>query len=688
MSDPDPAHPVDSSQQHSAADRLDSWKEIAGFLKRDVRTVQRWEKDEGLIVHRHLHGRQGSVYAYRAELDEWWSSRRTQLDGQAMPRHWARTWWVTSACLGLTAIVVTALQIRAREPLTESYAIRFTVPAPEKTAFRSLFAEGVAPAAARISPDGRKIAFTAANSSRNVTLWVRLLDAPAAQPLPDTDGATLPFWSPDSRWIGYFADGRLKKVDVRGESSQTLCEVRGEWGGSWNGDGTIVFSAAGATGSMLYRVSASGGEASAITKAGSGNHQFPQFLPDGRHLLFYASSLTPYSKHVESDRIQNTGVHVIALDGSDDRRLLEADSAAIYASPGYLLFVRQGVLFAQPFNAKRLELRNETFRLAETVPFEINAAAFSVSDNAVLTYVTGPIDQDRQFAWFDRSGNVIETVGVPGDYRGVDLSPDGTRLAVHRHDGKGGDAWVLEPRGATRRLTFDASQDNSSPIWSPDGGRIVFSSLRKGKWGLYRKSSDGTGDEDLLVESVLPKAPMAWSPDGRYIIYFVADPESGRDQWLLSIDGDRRTVPLLNSRFNEDHPQISPNGQWLAYVSNSSGVAQVYVKRFPSGDGIWPVSAGGGWWPRWRRDGKEIFYLEGSKLMAVPVNSARTLEIGEARELFDSHVSYPHHTTTINLYAVSSNGQRFLFPIAGSNKTTTAFSPITVVLNWTSTLKP
>ena len=593
---------------------------------------------------------------------------------------------IAIAGLGLTAVVLLALQIRERVSVTQPQGTRFTVPAPENTTFRSPFTKGIAPAAGSISPDGRKLAFTAQDSSGKVLLWVRLLDSLVAQPLRDTEGATLPFWSTDSRWIGFFGDEKLKKVDSSGGSPQILCEVRDEWGGTWNQDDTIVFAAASASGSALYRVSSGGGEPTPIRRAELGNYQFPRFLPDGRHLIYYVSPLT--TKHVQSALNANIGVHVTALGTAEDRRLLEADSAAIYAPPGYLLFVRQGTLFAQSFNAARLQLEGQPVRLAESVPFEVNAAAFSASDTGVLTYRTGPVEKDHQLAWFDRTGKLLETVGSPGDYRGVDLSPDGHRVAVHRHEGYGGDAWVLEARGTTTRLTFEPSQDNSSPIWSPDGHRIVFGSLRDGEWGLYAKASDGTGAEQLLVQSVLPKSPMAWSPSGNAVIFSVADPRTGRDQWLLPLDGALKPVPLLNSPFNEDHSQISPNGEWLAYVSSDTGSAQVYVKPFPSGDGRWPVSVDGGYWPRWRRDGKEIFYLDDSKLMAVAITtSGSSFEAEEPHELFDTRVVYPPHSTTLHLYAVSPDGQRFLIPIAVPDKTDIGSSPITVMLNWTSALK-
>lgn len=216
-------------------------------------------------------------------------------------------------------------------------------------------------------------------------MWIRLLDSLVAKPLPETEGASLPFWSPDSLWIGFFAQGKLKKVDIGGGSPQILCDARGEWGGTWNREATIVFAATTDAGRGLSRVSSAGGEAVAITKAGSGNHQFPYFLPDGRHFLYYVSALAPDSRAMLLPPNENTGIHVRSLDGAGDQRLLEADSAAIYAPPGYLLFVRQGTLFAQPFDATRLQLKGQPVRLAESVPFEVNATAFSVSGNGVLT---------------------------------------------------------------------------------------------------------------------------------------------------------------------------------------------------------------------------------------------------------------------------------------------------------------
>jgi Tol biopolymer transport system component len=229
------------------------------------------------------------------------------------------------------------------------------------------------------------------------------------------------------------------------------------------------------------------------------------------------------------------------------------------------------------------------------------------------------------------------------------VSPDGKRVAVHRHDGNGGDVWLLDlaRRGTMSRFTFDASQDNASPIWSPDGSRIVFGSLRNGKWGLYEKAAGGTGAEQLLVESDLPKMPMAWSPDGKLLAYWVNDPKTNGDQWILAIGGDGKPSPMLQTTFVESHPQISPNGKWIAYQSNESGRNEVYVRPFPTGEGKWQISANGGSWTRWRPDGSEIFYMTAAsrgKLVSVKVNPAGpTFEYGDPTELFDSgYVNFAH----------------------------------------------
>jgi len=589
-------------------------------------------------------------------------------------------WWrrgvVLAVVFVLPAITLVGLRVYENVSTVEPQVVRFLVLPPEKTAFANPIAgTTTSTAAGAISPDGRNLAFTARDSSGKVLLWVRALDSIAPRPLPNTEGAGLPFWSPDSRWIGFFAQGKLKKIDPNGGAPQVLCDAPVGEGGTWNRDGTIVF-APWLFSLGLSKVSSLGGDASAITKvAREDYHRFPSFLPDGRHFLYFAQG-------------GSSGVYVGSLDSEKSQRLLSADSAAIYAQ-GYLFFVREGTLFAQRFDVIKLQLIGDPIRIAESVPFDFNAPAFSISGNGILTYRTGSVGQNLQFAWFDRTGKLLEPVGPPGPYRDVNISPDGKRIAVHRHEGQGGDIWIFEPDGATTRLTFDATQDNSGPIWSPDGRRIVFGSLRNGLWGLYQKSSSGGGTEELLLESDRPKVPMAWSSDS--IVFWILDPKTTWDLSLFSIV-DHKAIPLLNSTFHESHAQISPDGKWLAYHSDRSGQYEIYVKPFPSGEGVWQVSSNWGGAPRWRGDGKEIFYYsaaDNGKIMAVPVKAAgNTFEHGVPRELFDSGWFSLPHSTNYHVYDVSRDGQRFLVPRPVSSPSGENIStPITVIVNWTALLK-
>jgi Tol biopolymer transport system component len=300
-------------------------------------------------------------------------------------------------------------------------------------------------------------------------------------------------------------------------------------------------------------------------------------------------------------------------------------------------------------------------------------------------------------AWFDRQGKQVEAVGPLGNYRGIDLAPDGRHVAAHRHDGNGGDIWVTDlSRSTTSRFTFDASQENSSPIWSPDGTRIVYASFRGGKSGLYEKLANNAGTEERIFESDNTTVPMSWSPDGSSIVYLVIDPKTGWDLWMLPLSGGATPSPLLRTPFNESHGQISPDGKWLAYYSNETGRTEVYVRPYPRGAGKWQISTNGGVLPRWRRDGRELFFtsnLTGGKMMAVDITSAgTTFEAGTPKELFDSpfigiqHIGILPGSAAYHAFAVSADGQRFLIPHPPSGSTT-GLTPIAVVENWAAGLK-
>jgi serine/threonine protein kinase len=595
----------------------------------------------------------------------------------------ARVWQAVAAMLALTTVAGAAAWWSASRSITPSVT-RFFVYPPEKTTFGSAIRPGTSVV---ISPDGSKLAFTARDAAGRVLVWIRPIDSLTAQPLPATDDAVYPFWSPDSRFVGYFAQQKLLKIAASGGPPQTLGNtgMTGNRGGSWSQDGTIVFSAG--PNKTLSRVSSAGGQPSEfmrMTKDQTG-YVFPWFLPDGRHFLFYA--------YATSDDI--AGVYVGSLDAADSKRLLGADSAAIYDSQsGHLLFVRQGTLLAQPFDPKTLVLTGESLPIAERVEATVTQgiAAFSVSSNGILAYGVGAgTAGGLQMAWFDRQGKQVEDVGLAGNYRGIDLATDGTRVAAHRHDGNGGDIWVTDlSRSTTSRFTFDASQDNSSPIWSPDGSRIVYGSFRNGKSGLYWKPSNNSGAEERLVESDTTILPVSWSPNGNSILYEVAGPKTGQDLWILPLSGDKKPSPLLYTPFSESHGQISPDGKWLAYESNETGRVEVYVQPFPDGAGKWQVSTNGGNFPRWRRDGRELFYMtqvSGGKMMAVDVRaSGSTFEAGTPKELFDSPYINLSHTGRYHTYAVSADGQRFLIPHQPSSDAASLMMPIAVVENWAAGL--
>jgi eukaryotic-like serine/threonine-protein kinase len=587
-----------------------------------------------------------------------------------------------AAVLLLTTIGLSGVVIYLYRSPGGDAAVRFFVYPPEK----GMFSSGARNFHMAISPDGRRLAFAAIDASGKVLLWVRPLDDSTPQLLPGSDDGASPFWSPDSRTIAFFAQGKLKRIDANGGPVQTLADAPSGRGGTWNRAGVILFAPD--INTPIYRVSSGGGEPALATKLLplQGSHRFPSFLPDGRHFLYL----------VQGTGTEPFGIFLGSLDSNESQRLLAAETNALYSASGDLLFVRQGTLLRQPFDAKKLALSGDTSAVAEHVAVPItNLGAFSVSENGVLTYCTGPtVSGNFQLAWFDRTGKLVETFGTLGGYRGVDVSPDGTRIAVHRHDDNGGDIWLFESarRETMSRFTFDATQDNSSPIWSPDGNRIAFGSLRNRKWGIYQKSASGTGGEELLVESDLPTVPMGWSPDGKFIVYTLRDPKTGFDVWILPM-GDKKPVPFLQSSFNERDPQISPNGKWIAYTSDETGRNEIYVRPFPTGEGKWQISSKGGFYPKWRRDGKELFYMETNasprNVISVKVNPAGpTFEYGDPAVLFDSLYANSGHGSPYLAFAVSPDGQRFLIPRpAGRDDQGTASAPITVVLNWTAGLK-
>jgi Tol biopolymer transport system component len=592
--------------------------------------------------------------------------------------------WIAYAVLSLIVIGAAAALIFYR-PVPDTRLVQFSVPPPPGGAFEQ--AGGVTFTVASISPDGRRLAFTAKkDSTSKVLLWVRSLDSLLPQSFPGTEGAAFPIWSPDSKSIAFYAEGMLKKVDVTGGPPQGLAEYSfaGLRGGAWNRDNVLLLPTN--TNGSLSRMPAAGGKPVEVTKLlpGQNVHRYPSFLPDGRHFLYFAGGNNEVS-----------GVYVGALDSSESKRLLPADSQALYSPTGDLLFVRQGTLLRRAFNVKTLEFTGDPIPVAEHVAVNANQGSFSVSDNGVLVYKTGGSSEEVMLAWVDRSGNLIENVGTDrGEYRGVDLDPDGKRIAVHRHEGNGGDIWIIETsRGPTSKLTFSALRDNSSPVWSPDGKRIAFGAQQNGKWQIYQTPANGGKEELLLDDQDRNVAPMAWSPDSKSLVLRVVDPKTQGDEYIFSFE-DKKLRPLLNGPLNELWAQISPNGKWIAYTSNETSRNEIYIRPFPSGEGQHQISVNGGFAPRWRRDGNELFFLVSGtfKLASVKMNAASGINSEPPVELFSTgYVNFPHGGGSFLPYAVSPDGKRFLIPrperpdlSAAGDATQT---PITVIFNWASTVK-
>jgi eukaryotic-like serine/threonine-protein kinase len=578
-------------------------------------------------------------------------------------------WAALSGLLFLSALACAVLYFRRPPAEAPASATRFLIYPPEKATFTGSFA---------VSPDGRRIVLRVSSEGK-VLLWVRALDSLAAQPLPGTEEAVFPFWSPDSRYVAFTSVGKLKKIEVAGGPAQTLCDATQAQGGTWNRDGVIVFAPKPAD--ALYRVSAAGGQPAPVTTLDASrreiSHSHPRFLPDGRHFLYLA----------RSTQRENEGIYVGSLDSKETKLLVNTNASAAYAPPGYLLFLREGALMAQRFDADRLELGGDAFPVAEQVDRLVgpNFGLFSASETGVLVYRGGSAS-NNQLAWFDREGKMLGTVGPPAAHGNPWLSPDEKRLAVGRDDRQSGseDVWLIElTRGTPTRFTFDPASDNY-PVWSPDGGRIVFSANRDGPANLYQRAASGAGNDEALLKSEYTKLPNDWSADGRFILYQDLAPKTNWDLWVLPLSGEQKPSPFLRTESVEFQGRFSPDGKWVAYTSNESGTWQVYVRSFPDQGGKWQVSTESGAQPQWRRDGRELFYVSlDRKLMAVEVKGdGATFEAGVPKALFELRV--PGLPGQRNSYVPTADGRRFLVASLLEDASLTA---TTVVLNWAADLK-
>jgi Tol biopolymer transport system component len=601
-----------------------------------------------------------------------WQLARTPADGAEPPRATksARIPWIVAGMLGFALAGLALLYFR--EKPAQIPVVRFALEPSENASFTPYFGVRVVPA---VSPDGQNIAFSATKDGK-AQLWVRPLDSVRAQPLAGTEDAQFPFWAPDGRSIGFFAKGKLNRIDANGGPVLALADASNARGGSWSSLGVIVFAPN--TGGALRKVSGAGGAVSDAGKLNSGEttQRWPWFLPDGKHFVFAAGPAG----------LTRRAIRVGSLDSTESTKLLEADSGAVY-SARYLLFLRGDTLTAQPFDPRNLRLSGEALPVVEHVQggqtLTLSYAAFSASVSGLLAYAGG--SAEFELGWFDRKGNRVSSLGEAAQFNRLNLSPDNKNLAVSIPTGSNTDIWLYDvARGLPTRFTSDPASDFEA-VWSPDGRTIVFSSSRKGHLDLYRKSANGLGAEEPLYMDNLAKRALSISPDGKFLLYHAAgDLKTGRDLWILpdplGKSGAAKPYPFLRTEFNEGNGKFSPDGHWIAYESDETGRTETYVAPFPGPGAKRQISTTGGLQPRWRADGKEIFYIApDQKLMAAEVTiKGGEIQTGEVRALFGPVLIGDGYQ-----YDVSADGQRILAVTPRQN----AAEPLTIVQNWPAGLK-
>ncbi len=572
--------------------------------------------------------------------------------------------WVLAAAGGIATVALLGFEVvnapRKAEP------VQFFIATPA-----SITSIGTP----KVSPNGRYVAFNATDSTGISRIWLRALGSLSSEPIPGTEDAQRPFWSPDSRYLAFMAEGKLKKVAVTGGPTQTLGETGSRGDGSWGRTGVILFDKSASD--SIIRIAAAGGVAAPITRIdrtrGETGNAWPQFLPDGRHFLYLGLS----------SRAESTALKVGDLRSTKTRVLLTGNLSRIeFVAPGYVLFVRDRALLAQPFDARKLQLRGEPFPIVDDVAVGGGGAAnaeFSASDNGVLVFRGSAGSGTSRLTWVDRAGKDIQVVGDPGAYSAHSVSPDGKRIAVET--GNNPDIWTIDSgRNVSTRFTFNAAQ-HYWPVWSPDGTRIAYTSDQQGAFAVFVKPATGARPESLLSNTSVPIGPSDWSSDGKNLACAVQG-VGGWDIWIQPTGG-AVAYPLLASQFREMEARFSPDCRWIAYSSNESGRREVYIQPFPGLGGKWQVSSQGGRDPEWRRDGKELYFLTLAGVMtAVDVSgtAGTDLALGPPKTLFAGILA--DESQIGHNYAVSADGQRFLI-----RKTVRAgeLPATTVFMNWTST---
>ena len=594
----------------------------------------------------------------RLELDESSAEPLAETPRAGVRSPWRERFAWSLAVVGLGAAIAAAALWQRKTPSVPT--AQFAILPPNGTAFAP------DPDTVAVAPDGRSVVFAAGGSDAPWQLWLRSIDGLNVRPLAGTEGARLPFWSGDGKSIGFFADGKLKRVDAGGGPVRTLADVDANLplGGTWNSEGIILFAPG--FGRPIVRIPASGGESIAVTtlkEAESQVHNGPFFLPDGGHFLYSVS--TGPATHV---------AYFASLDGGEPVRLVETNSPAQYAEPGYLLYIKDKALMAHPFDAQHGTLVGEPVSVPMSVV--LGGVVFSASTTRTLTYRS--TSTTNELVWVDRQGHRTGVAAPVAAYDSIALSPDGKRIAFDRYSSMDQDVWVHDiERQFSSRFTTQGPFNNV-PVWAPDGGTIAFATGRNRGVDIYQKKVGATGDDEavLRVNAIPILFPSDWSRDGKYLMYYRTDRKTNLDTWVLPLFGDRTPVKILGSPYNESQGQFAPDGKSFAFVSDNDGLQQVYLQSFPSPTRRVPVSTGGGTQPRWRPDGRELFYLApDGKMMSVSIRGNDTLETDAPRPMFNTPLD--SHALRQS-YAVSPDGQRFLLQVPSASSSST----LTVVLNW------
>ena len=592
------------------------------------------------------------------------------------PPLWRRAlpWLVAAACL-VAASVGTVAYLDRREEMLPS--LRLTIDPPHDAQFGTGFA---------LSPDGTRLVFAATSNGKQM-LWMRPLASLQAQPIPGTEQGDFPFWSPDGKSVGFFASGKLKRLDLGTGSVQNLCPIGDPRGGAWSLDGTIVFSSE--VNTPLMKIPATGGTPVPATAFDPSRQErsdrWPFFLPDGRHFVFLE----------EGNSQSPDAVAVGSLDSIKTQVLLTlpTGSAAIYAD-NHLIYSRSGSLVAQPFDNERLKLLGDPVRLAENVSAvgvlgPTGYLSASASATGLLIYRNN-VAAVSQFALLDRSGKTLGTIGPPAAYGEPALSPDQKKIAVTMPDpeqaGSFTPLWLMDvATGASSRFTFD-NFDDGSPVWSPDGRWIYFSSNRGGAYNIYRKMADGSADAELVLKSINIELPSDISPDNRFLLLDEFSPLTNRDLLFLPLQPAGDPKPFRATAAEEADGRFSPDGRWVAYCSdeNRPGDFEIFVSSFPPSSSKWQVSSGGGYWPMWSHDGRELYFTSGTTLMAAEVIPGSTFQFRLPHPLFPARLAQSVFTQAHSGYFVFTGGQKFLLNQLVS---TGESPPLIVVASWTSELK-